>query len=351
MTTRSFPIRGVVLLSGAAALVGLGAGIVTLVPGVLSNGTSVDDVRVAEGVDPTPSSQPVVVAQGEGAVAAGIAESVEVDDSGTSNGKIHTVWVVPMNAPLSDFPLSSIPDETRSCLGVGPDRIDACLYDKKECTDEHLRWLEKHAYRTSDAGPDGVWLGVMQFRNAATTGNALTIKEVQPKGTFTPIPGNSFTLVCMPYFDAAIGAAAGSMVYRPTTVDLSGSGSAIFGEPSAFGEDPTADTPAGNPAVLNLEPGEAASLGVLGKPPVQAGAFTGQLEATVASGSDTETLPLEIDGQSTFTVAFASNTTARLQLHGGAMCPAPVERYPGTLKYQNLSTCTLDDFVREQNLG
>lgn len=257
-----------------------------------------------------------------------------------------------MSAPLEEFPIGSIPDENRSCIGVGPENINGCLAETKECTDDQLVWLETNAYKTtSPATPEGIWLGVMQFRNAATAGNALTIKEVQADGNFTEIQGESFALLCTPYFDGPIGAAATSSVYRPSTIDLSGTNPAIFGEPLSFGEDPTADSPAGTPAVLNLAPGETASLGVLSKAPARAGAFTGSLKATVESGTETDTLLIELAGRSTFSVAYASKPTAILQLHGGVMCPEPVEIYPGALRYQDIQICSLGDFMRGQDLG
>lgn len=350
MATKSFPTRNVLVLSGAAALVGLGAGIVTLAPGLLSNSTSVDDARVAEEVESSAPPRPVAAAQGEGIVAGGLADSVEVAAPAASDGGFSTVWVIPMDAPLGSFPVATVPDERRSCIGLGPETINECMTASKECPDDQLEWLEANAYRTAFPSPAGVWLGVMQFRNAATIGGALTIKDVQAEGEFVPFSSASFTVVCTPYFDGSIGAAATSSVYRPTTIDLSASNVAIFGEPSAFGEDPTAEIPSGAPVVLNLAPGQSAALGMLSKTPAQAGAFTGQLKATVASGSQTETMSLDVGGQSTFTVAYANNLGASLQLHGGAMCPEPVELYPGAFRYHDIKICSLSDFVREQNL-
>jgi hypothetical protein len=353
----SLKARLVLATTGVAALLGLGAGVAGVLPDLQADKTSIDDVRIAESTPPSAPAAPApsstagaALAGGTGTSTVSLASAIELDHPPVSYTDIDTVWVVPVSAPLGEFPLAKNAAADRSCLNADAATISDCLKEKAECTDPQLKWLEEHAYRTnSRLQTDGVFLDYVQIRNAATDGAALSIKEILPKGEYRTIPGESFTLTCMAYFSAPIGGAAGSAQIRPATVDLGGEAPAIFGEPLGYGDDSTIDIPAGAPAVLNLAPGQSATLGITSTSTAPY-YFNGWLEATVSSGSQSDVLPLIIKGSQNFSVAFPSNTTARLQLHGGSMCPEPAQMYPGAFKYKDLTVCTIADFLEAEGL-
>ena len=343
-------MRLLIAATSVAALVSVGAGTALILPDLQADKTSIDDVRVGESAAPQSSAAGAALPGGAGGAAISLANSIELDHPPATYNQMSTEWVVPVSASLAQFPLEPDAIAERSCLDNSSAVLTPCLDENAKCTDPQLAWLEKHAYRTTALFPSqGVFLDHVQIRNASTDGGALSVKGIRPQGEYGIIPGDSFTLTCTAYFSAPIGGAAGSAQARPTTVDLSGRVPAIFGEPLGLGDDPTIDVPAGAPAVVNLAPGQSAILGITSTSPAPA-YFKGRLEATVSSGSQTDVVPLTIRGSENFSVAFPSNKSATLQLHGGAMCPEPILMYPGAYKYKNLTACTVADFLKAQGL-
>lgn len=347
----SLKTRLVLASAAMVTVVGVGAGVATVLPNLQTDATSTDDVRVAESVAPVAVASPPAAAGGGAVSTVNLAGDVNLDPPPKSLNEASTAWVVPVSAPLTQFPVESNALPARSCLDNNDPKISDCLREKAECTPSQVSWLEEHAYRTVPRmSGDGVFLDYVQFRHAGTGGNALTIKELRPEGEYGRIPGKSFTLSCMAYFSAPIGGAAGSAQTRGTTIDVAGGVPAIFGEPLGLGDDPTVDVPAGAPAVVNLAPGQSAVLGITSTSAVPA-YFKGRLAATVSAGSESDALKLAIRGSEQFSVAFPSDPDAVLQLHGGAMCPKPVEMFPGAFKYADITACTVDDFLEAKGLG
>lgn len=358
MRNRAIRLKPLVLLISVASFIAVVALCLSIViPLMNANDTNSSSIEVNSGVqdDPPAAGLPVQSTALAGAPAK-LAEHVLDNSQGLDDVGQHSpvsedrpgagMWVVELSKALADFPLEKDAVEQLSCINSG----DPSCLKRQACTDAQFRWL------TTNARKAGIWayahelfLATSTIRNTATNGSALTVSDFKLDVTVEPISDDSIYISCEPYTDAAIGAATGSRVSRPALFTLGSSSTALFGGFSQFGVDATRQVPEGQPATVNLEPGQDVLLEFSASIP-NAMAIEGSITAMATSGG--ESTPVKISDETYGTgisAAIPGHRDVIWKIVSGAPCPTPIN-VNGMLRYGDYKDCTLEAMLSNHGL-
>ncbi|WP_269938946.1 hypothetical protein [Arthrobacter sp. HY1533] len=347
----------VLLISAASVIATIALCISIVIPLMNTNKTNSSSVEVNSGVqdDPPAAGLPVPPTALAGA-AAKLAEHVLDNSQGLDDLGQHSpvsedrpgegMWVVELSKPLADFPLELDAVEQLSCIGKGPD----CL-NRPACTDAQLEWLTKNARKAGIwAFNDTLYLAASRIRNTATSGSVLTVSDFKLDLIVETISDDSIYISCQAYTNAAFGAATGSRVSRPALFTLGSSSTALFGGFSQFGVDATRQVPEGQPATVNLEPGQDVLLDFSASIP-HAMAIEGSITAMASSGG--ESVPVKISDEkygAGISAAIPGRRDVIWTIVSGAPCPTPVN-VNGSIRYGDSKDCTLEAMLTNHGLN
>lgn len=195
----------------------------------------------------------------------------------SSNVMVRVNWTVdgggvPVDAPLSTFPVSSA--------------VDPAEFG---CTAEQVAWLGEHGVaRPPRGGLDGRTLLLVNetLQNMATSGNPISVRNIRVDGAFADATAPRFEVACV---SQGIGEVSPPIFALATVGD---STPAVFAEntdPDGFYTEDQLVRPdlIGTPVVLNLLPGEEVSM-LLFLDSVDPGRdFVGRIVSDVVNGAET----------------------------------------------------------------